>query len=62
MDIRQIREIREIKNVPKEDIEELVKDFKSEGAIEVTHELQQDGKYTIKAKFPGEDRVISSQY
>ncbi len=59
MDIRQIREI---KNVPEEDMEELIKDFKSEGAIEVTQELQKDGKYTIKAKFQGEDKVISSQY
>jgi len=57
-----IRDIRVIKNVPQEDLEELIKDFKSEGAIEVTQELQEDGKYTIKAKFLGEDRVISSRY
>jgi SHS2 domain-containing protein len=57
-----IREIRELKNVPEEDLEELIKDFKSEGAAEVTRELQTDGKYTIKAKFRGEERDSSSQY
>jgi hypothetical protein len=54
----EAREIREIKNVPPEGLDELIKDFKSEGAIEVTQELQNDGKYTIKAKFPGEERVF----
>jgi len=38
-------------DVPSEDVKQVVEDFQSEGA-EVTTELQPNGLWTVRAKFP----------
>jgi len=41
-----------ITDVPEEDLEKIVRSFRSDGAIAVSEEKQPDGKYNVSAEIP----------
>jgi hypothetical protein len=43
---------RTLENVPADDVDQVIADYQSEGAISVVKQLQPDGTWTVVATFP----------
>ncbi len=45
---------KELTDIPEDQVQETIDDFKSEGCTEVTKEKQQNGLWTVRAMCPDE--------
>jgi hypothetical protein len=52
--------VQELRRVPKEQVEEVMADFVSEGSASVEKVAESDGTYTVRAHFTGRQRKVRS--
>jgi hypothetical protein len=52
--------VQELRRVPKEQVEEVMADFVSEGSASVEKVVESDGTFTVRAHFPGRQTKVSS--